>query len=113
MIHDIREGFDHIPLEFLIPISRYGIPALKKAHKRELSGTYYSKGQFTLTGNMECRAYVFNREKVDDTISAIKEDIESSLRSRLEVLIEAAEMATEAMEQQQPRTSTRTASHPM
>ncbi|KAI8103953.1 hypothetical protein M9435_006479 [Picochlorum sp. BPE23] len=110
MIHDMkREGFDHIPLEFLIPISRYGIPAVgvKKAHKRELSGTYYSKGQFTLTGNMECRAYVFNREKVDDTISAIKEDIESSLRSRLEVLIEAAEMATEAMEQQQPRTSSK------
>lgn len=107
MIRDMkREGFDHIPLEFLIPVSRCGVPAVgvKKAHKTELSGTYYSKGQFTLTGNVECRAYVFNREKVEDTIGAVKEDIESSLRSRLEVLVEAAEMATEVMEQQQART---------
>jgi hypothetical protein len=94
-----REGLDHIPVDMLLPYSMDCCPSLQATKVQGSSGTFVSKGAFVLKGNMECRAYVSRREGFDDAIVALKEDAGLSLRHRLDILVEAAEMATDAMEQ--------------
>ena len=94
-----REGLDHIPVDMLVPYSMDCCPSLQATKIHGSSGTIVSKGAFMLRGNMECRAYVFRRESFDDAVIALKEDAGLSLRHRLDILVEAAEMATDAMEQ--------------
>ena len=99
-----HEGLGHIPIELMIPCGgRSGPPVFPRSAQGEstMAGKYQSKVRLELHGLMECRAYVHKRESAQAAVDAIKEDIDLSLRSRLEVLVEAAEMATEAMEQQQ------------
>lgn len=105
-IYDVmkHEGFSHVPFELLVPFETCGpmsLPDGIKAETRDsMCGGYQSRGKINLSGLIECRAYVYKREQITAALEAIKEDVELSLRARLEILVEAAEMATEAMEEE-------------
>lgn len=57
------------------------------------SGEYQRVAAFTLEGALDCRAYVHKREPAAAAVAALKADVGRSLLARLEVLVEAAEMA--------------------
>lgn len=59
-----------------------------------------SCGTISVIGTMDCRAFVGLREPVEAAVEALKLDIDRSLQSRLDVLVEAAEDATEAAQEQ-------------
>lgn len=98
-----RDGLDHVPVSLMVPYTVRGPPALgisastSSATGEKMSGTYVSKAHFSFQGAIECRGYVLKSEDIREAIDAIKEDVELSLRARLEILVEAAEMATEAL----------------
>ena len=95
--HVKRGGLDHVPLRMLVPAGRHGggPPALgmDAVHR---SGTYTPKGRMEIRGNLDCRAFVFAQETLEDGLEALKADVELTLRSRLDILMEAAEMAEKA-----------------
>ena len=98
-----REGLSFINIELMKPLSCQSLPTVpQQATKngKPKSGVISSKGRICFDGLMECRAYVHRRESISAAVESIKQDIEMSLRSRLEILMEAAEMATEAMEKE-------------
>ena len=99
-----RDGMDHIPISLMMPYTVVGAPALgvssastSDAQEEKMSGTYVKKAHFSFKGAIECRGYVMKNEDIDEALDAIKQDIELSLRARLEILVEAAEMATDAL----------------
>lgn len=105
-----RDGLDHISVSMLLPYSVRGPPALgvspastRGTQGEHVSGTYVPRARFAFRGVMESRAYVFKTEDFDDAILALKQDLELSLRARLDVLVEAAEMATEALSRGQQK----------
>jgi hypothetical protein len=98
-----KEGLSFITIELMKPLSGQCLPTVShQATKivKPKSGVISSKGRICFDGLMECRAYVHKRESIYSAVESIKQDVEMSLRSRLEILMEAAEMATEAMEKE-------------
>jgi len=110
-----REGLSFIEIDLMKPVSGQGLPTvpyLATKIAKPKSGVLSSKGGIRFEGLMECRAYVHRRESVSCAVESIKQDIEMSLRSRLEILMEAAEMATEAMERERKSPHAKT-KHPL
>lgn len=72
------------------------------ANKSKINGeqTYTSCGTLSIMGTLDCRAFVGARESLEAAVDALKLDIERSLQGRLDVLVEAAEDATEAAQEQ-------------
>jgi len=98
-----KEGLSFITIDLMKPVSGQGLPTvphLATKTARPKSGVLSSKGRIHFEGLMECRGYVHRRESISSAVESIKQDIEMSLRARLEILMEAAEMATEAMEKE-------------
>lgn len=62
------------------------------------SGNYTRCASLEISGSIDCRAYVHKREKMASAVEALKKDIENTLVARLDVLVEAAEMAMESLE---------------
>ena len=101
-----RDGLDHVPVSLMTPCTVQGPPALgvsssSGAHGEKMSGTYVKRAHFSFKGAMECRGYILKSEDIQDAVDALKQDVEISLRARLEILVEAAEMATEALQARQ------------
>lgn len=62
-------------------------------------GEYECQATLSISNTIDCRAFVNKRENVEAAIEAVKADVQRSLLSRLDVLVEAAEMATTLAEQ--------------
>jgi Odorant response abnormal 4-like len=58
-------------------------------------GEYQRQVEFVLEGALDCRAFVHKREPLRAAIEAIKGDIERTLLTRIDILVEAAQMATD------------------
>jgi hypothetical protein len=58
-------------------------------------GEYQRQAEFVLEGALDCRAFVHKREPLCAAIDAIKGDVERTLLTRIEILVEAAQMATD------------------
>lgn len=96
---DLLGGGNTLSVELLTPIglpagtlAAVGAPTATESSTGK--GHYQRHAEFTLNGEIDCRAYVHKRENISAAIAAIKLDIERTLVSRCDVLVEAAEMAT-------------------
>jgi len=58
-------------------------------------GEYQRQAEFALEGALDCRAFVHKREPLSAAINAIKGDVERTLLARIDILVEAAQMATD------------------
>jgi hypothetical protein len=78
-------------------------------------GSYQRVGKVTLRGVLDCRAYVHRREPAAAGVEAIKADIARSLQARLEVLVDAADMASAVIKDRVPKEATAAAppDHPL
>lgn len=88
-------GAGAIAVELLHPV---GVPvnaiAAVGATAAGDSGEYERYATIALGAVLDCRAFVHKRETVEAAIEALKSDVQRTLLARLEVLYEAAEMAT-------------------
>ena len=58
-------------------------------------GEYQRQAQFALEGALDCRAFVHKREPLTAAVEAIKRDVERTLLTRIDILVEAAQMASD------------------
>lgn len=100
----LKDGGSSLSLELLTPLSMP--PVMLAAVGTNTStdlppsittgkGEYQRQAEFALEGALDCRAFVHKREPLSAAILAIKGDIERTLLTRIDILVEAAQMATD------------------
>ena len=98
---------DMVSVEWLFPLGHDSAPSMVLGND-ERSKADLDKGEsihyavLELRGQLDCRAYVHKREKISSAVQALKDDIQDSLLARLDVIVEAAEMVMESLQDTQP-----------
>ncbi len=99
----LKNGGSSLSMELLTPISTPPATlAAVGANGTDLppsattgKGEYQRQAEFALAGELDCRAFVHKREPLSAAIEAIKGDVERTLLTRMDILVEAAQMATD------------------
>jgi hypothetical protein len=100
----LKNGGNCLSLELLTPLSMppVTLAAVGTNTSTDLppsitsgKGEYQRQAEFALTGALDCRAFVHKREPLSAAINAIKGDVERTLLTRIDILVEAAQMATD------------------
>lgn len=93
-------------IQLLVPLGSASLPPTPPAvglttvtSMQERDNEYKQLCSFMLAGSMDCRAFIHKREPLRAAVDSIKNDIQRSMRARMGVLVEAADMATNVAEE--------------